>query len=108
VGPAARSGYLHAATPPPWARGVRGDDTSPGAGVAVLRSWHDRYGARLHYLGSTALELTVASPPATVAEVAQVAVEQYAYCCDLDQIFGDPLDIAERQVPTRWWYFWWD
>jgi hypothetical protein len=47
----------------------------------VYRRPQTCYGAQLHHLGATTLELAVAGPPATVTEVAQVAVEQYAYLC---------------------------
>lgn len=75
---------------------------------AVLREWELRYGAALHYLGSGALVLEVARPPADRAEIARVAVEQYAYCPDLDQVIGARTTVAERQVPSPHWFFWWD
>ncbi|MFF4352952.1 DUF4253 domain-containing protein [Streptomyces sp. NPDC001530] len=61
-----------------WAGPREHPDLTPADHVAVLRSWHDRYGARNYYLGSTAVELTVAAPPTAPGEVARVAVEQYA------------------------------
>src|SRR5207248_795304 len=47
---------------------------------AVLRTWHERYGAELYYFGDTAIELVVSQPPLDPSEAARLAVEQYAYC----------------------------
>jgi hypothetical protein len=74
----------------------------------VLRSWQERYGAELYYFGDTAIELVVAQPPLDPVEAARVAVEQYAYCPDLENLIGEPVDIARRQVRADRWYFWWD
>ncbi|MEU7341957.1 DUF4253 domain-containing protein [Streptomyces sp. NPDC007074] len=75
---------------------------------AVLREWEARYGACLFYLGAGAMVLEVDRPPTDGAEIARVAVEQFAYCDDLSQVIGDPMSVAERQVPSRHWFFWWD
>jgi hypothetical protein len=76
--------------------------------VGVLRSWQERFGADVRYLSVVALGLVVAAPPMHPYEVARVAVEQYAYCDDLDQFLGEPHHVAQLQVPTDRWYFWWD
>ncbi|MEH1101324.1 DUF4253 domain-containing protein [Micromonospora sp. CPCC 205561] len=76
--------------------------------VGVLRSWQERFGAEIRYLGPVALGLVVAEPPTRPAELARVAVEQFAYCDDLDQFIGEPHRVAQLQVPTDRWYFWWD
>jgi hypothetical protein len=76
--------------------------------VGVLRSWHERFGADLRYLDAVAVGLVVANPPTEPREVAAVAVEQFAYCDDLDQFIGEPHRVAQRQVTTNHWYFWWD
>ncbi|MDC0767753.1 DUF4253 domain-containing protein [Streptomyces sp. HD] len=76
---------------------------------AVLREWEIRYGAVLYYLACTdTLVLEVERPPTDRAEIARVAVEQYAYCFDLDQVVGGPEEVAVRQVPSGHWFFWWD
>ncbi|WP_407838741.1 DUF4253 domain-containing protein [Streptomyces sp. DSM 116496] len=75
----------------------------PADHVAVLRHWHDRYGAEFRYADSSTLELVVSRPPRTLLEVAQVGVEQYAYCPDL----GDAA-IASDQSRRSVWTFWWD
>jgi hypothetical protein len=76
--------------------------------VGVLRSWHERFGAEVRYLDAVALGLVVAKPLTGRGEVARVAVEQYAYCDDLDQFIGEPHRVAQLQVPNTHWYFWWD
>ncbi|MGC9665509.1 DUF4253 domain-containing protein [Planosporangium sp. 12N6] len=76
--------------------------------VGVLRSWQQRFGADVRYLGVVALGLVVATPPTDPHDVARVAVEQFAYCDDLDQFVGEPHRVAQHQVPTHRWYFWWD
>jgi hypothetical protein len=76
--------------------------------VAVLRSWQERFGAEIRYLDPVGLGLVVTNPPTDPPEVARVAVEQYAYCDDLDQFIGEPWLIAQQQVPAANWYFWWD
>jgi hypothetical protein len=76
--------------------------------VGVLRSWHERFGAEVRYLDAVALGLVVAKPPTERGEVARVAVEQSAYCDDLDQFIGEPHRVAQLQVPNTHRYFWWD
>lgn len=76
--------------------------------VAVLRSWHERYFARLYYLDTASLELKVLLPPMERHEVAQCAVEQYAYCPDLTQFCGETIDVGQKQVRSHHWNFWWD
>jgi hypothetical protein len=74
----------------------------------VLRSWYERFGAVVRYFGEAAIELSVENPPQGWKEVSRVAIEQFAYCYDLEQIVGSPLDVAMRQVSSGRWLFWWD
>ena len=74
----------------------------------MLRHWHARYGADLFFASGSRLELSVAQPPTEPGEVARCAIEQFAYCRDLGQHIGDPVDIARRQAPADHWSFWWD
>ncbi|MET9675502.1 DUF4253 domain-containing protein [Streptomyces sp. NPDC006482] len=75
----------------------------PADHVAVLRHWHERYGAEFCFADSSTLELAVSRPPLNLLEIARAAVEQYAYCPDL----GDAA-IAGDQVRRSVWTFWWD
>ncbi|MFI9770171.1 DUF4253 domain-containing protein [Streptomyces sp. NPDC052415] len=100
---------LHAPFTPNWASDGQVPLLGYGEHQAVLREWEIRYGAAPYYLGSSgALVLEVERPPSDPAEIARVAVEQYAYCLDLEQVIGGPTTVAERQVPCPHWFFWWD
>ncbi|MFD3998670.1 DUF4253 domain-containing protein [Streptomyces sp. NPDC058583] len=76
----------------------------PADHVAVLRHWHERYGAEFLFADSANLRLVVARPPRTPEERAEAAVEQYIYCPDL----GDPELIGNGQAGSTEWAFWWD
>jgi hypothetical protein len=72
----------------------------PGSVSAVLRSWEDRYGARLLGMGGATLYLNVQRPPQG-DEIPKAAAELRAFCRDLD---GDPATMAAHAQ----WSFWWD
>lgn len=77
--------------------------------VAVLRSWHERYGAELVSIGGDVLELRTATRPAFSGEALALAREQFDYCSDvLDQGYRDLATLAAALRETDWWYFWWD
>ena len=48
----------------------------------VLRSWEERFGAVLVYLGRCTLMLAVADPPTTPEEADRVAAEHFSFCPD--------------------------
>jgi len=77
---------------------------------AMLRSWADRFGARLLRIGPGAeITLLVERPPRTADAAARVAAEHCAFC---DECAG----LGLRTVPTvarailgaPTWTFWWD
>lgn len=78
---------------------------------SVLRSWEDRFGARLVELGLDTLALTVAAPPVTTEHAEHVAAEQFAFCPD-NIVQGQAPTIREyaaRMVQGKTiWSFWWD
>ena len=77
--------------------------------VAILRRWHDQYGAELVGLGRDVIELRVPNPPADHTAALAVAEEQYWYCPDIVDQGVETIDaLAVVQVPTRRWFFWWD
>ena len=77
--------------------------------VAALRSWHERYGARLISLTGDVMELRVERRPETREEALELAREQYAYCNDIvDQGVGDLAGLAATLMVSDVWYFWWD
>ncbi len=91
--------------------GAMNSDIDGDLHSAILRSWHERFGAELAALTSESeLELVVDRPPTDPDVALAVAVEHTAYAGewvgqDLD---GDYRVVAARQVPSPSWYFWWD
>ncbi|MFH8439507.1 DUF4253 domain-containing protein [Streptomyces sp. NPDC018007] len=78
---------------------------------AVLRSWEDRYDARVVLLGFDTMVVSVGRPPATIEEARALAAKHYAFCPDnIDQ--SPPYDLeayAEKAVlDQEVWSFWWD
>ncbi|WP_212830623.1 DUF4253 domain-containing protein [Catellatospora sp. TT07R-123] len=96
----------------PYANNWCGDASHPwltsADHAAVWTSWRDRFGAEVLHLDHSSVEFVVHRPPITPAEISEVTEEQWAYCPDLGQVFGDPEWVARKQVPARRWYFWWD
>ncbi|MFD9316887.1 DUF4253 domain-containing protein [Streptomyces sp. NPDC060053] len=77
---------------------------------SVLRSWEDRFGIRVVALGFDLLAVSVAAPPATLAEAEAVAAEHFAFCPDnITRTGPDALRAyAEELVDEPAWSFWWD
>ncbi|QES52344.1 hypothetical protein DEJ50_11565 [Streptomyces venezuelae] len=76
---------------------------------AVLRSWEERYGARVVALGFDLLDLSVAAPPRTSAESLAVAAEHFAFAPDnIWQGAGSLREYAQELPGSRQWTFWWD
>lgn len=80
---------------------------------AVLRSWEERFGAMVAFIGPATLLLSVARPPRTVAESEHVAAEHFAFCPDqVDPQDGTgPLSVRAYAQSIRGhflWRFWWD
>ncbi|POM23198.1 hypothetical protein BTM25_43500 [Actinomadura rubteroloni] len=76
---------------------------------AVVRSWEDRFAARVVGMGFNTLELSVAAPPVTARHALQVAAEHWAFCPDI--LFQGPGTLAGYAEEIRgktWWSFWWD
>lgn len=82
---------------------------APEVHVAVLRRWHERYGAELIGISNDVLNLRVARRPATRADALALAEEQTYYCLDIvDQGVGSVAALAASLMVSEWWYFWWD
>ncbi|WP_203983357.1 DUF4253 domain-containing protein [Sphaerisporangium rufum] len=76
---------------------------------AVVRSWEDRFGARLVCMGFNTLELSVAGPPATAEHALHLAAEHWAFCPDaIIQGAGCLEDYADQIRDRHTWSFWWD
>ncbi|MFD9477725.1 DUF4253 domain-containing protein [Streptomyces nojiriensis] len=77
---------------------------------AVLRSWEDRFGARVVALGFDELHVSVAAPPRTPARALPVAAEHFAFSPDnIWQGSGSIRAYADEAVTgSNHWGFWWD
>jgi hypothetical protein len=80
---------------------------------SVLRSWEDRFGARLIEVGFATLHLAVAAPPVSLEHAERVAAEHFAFCPDnIYAAVMSPNTIrgyaAEHVLGKADWWFWWD
>ncbi|MFB7556726.1 DUF4253 domain-containing protein [Streptomyces brevispora] len=78
---------------------------------AVLRSWEDRFGARVVVLGFDTMVVSVSRPPTTTAEAEALAAEHFAFCPDnIQQSTLNSLQVyAEKALLNQeTWAFWWD
>jgi hypothetical protein len=75
---------------------------------SVLRSWEDRFGARLVGLGFEDLILSVAAPPSRIERAMKVAAEHRSFC---DRGFtkqpGNLREFAEGLIDCEVWRFSW-
>jgi hypothetical protein len=76
--------------------------------TAVLRSWEDRFGARLIDVGYADLRLLVERPPRTLEAAQRIAAEQVFLADDCIDGARDIPDIAARLLSGPVWTFWWD
>lgn len=78
----------------------------------MLRSWEDRFGARVVGLdGYATLLLSVATPPTTMEQAQHIAAEHFALCPDNVWQGEHPhtlVGYARSLVGQRYWSFWWD
>ena len=78
--------------------------------AAILRSWEDRFGARLLRIGPGAeIQLLVERPPRSLQSAQRIAAEHFAFC---DECGGQGLrqvgEIAASLLGAPTWTFWWD
>ncbi|MEU7000668.1 DUF4253 domain-containing protein [Nonomuraea sp. NPDC046570] len=77
--------------------------------AAVVRSWEDRFGARVVGMGFNTLDLSVAAPPVGRDHAVHVAAEHWTFCPDnIVQGPGDLYGYAEQIRGRHHWSFWWD
>ena len=76
----------------------------------MLRSWEDRFGARLLSIGPDAAELhlLVQRPPRTEQAAEQIAAEQRAFADESLEAFDEIPQQARALVNAPIWRFWWD
>ena len=76
---------------------------------AVVRSWEERFGARVVVVGFDTLQLSVAAPPTTEDAALRVAAEHFAFCPDLVWQGAESLEAYAAAIIDRpTWWFWWD
>jgi hypothetical protein len=86
--------------------GDRGESVLPL--TAVLRSWEDRFGARLIDVGYADLRLFVERPPRTLEAAQRMAAEQVVLADDCIDGARGITNLAPRLVNAPVWTFWWD
>ncbi|MCI8360819.1 MAG: DUF4253 domain-containing protein [Clostridiales bacterium] len=73
--------------------------------MAVAKYWYETYGAVPAAMTHDELEF-VLSAPVPGEKAMELALEQYAFCPDLDQ---NPIGaLADSLRKSKTWYFWWD
>jgi predicted DNA-binding WGR domain protein len=81
----------------------------PALMSAVLRSWEDRWAARVVEIGFATLTLTVGIPPSDGKAALALAAEHFAFCPDnIWQGEGTLVAYAKSLEQSRIWTFWWD
>ncbi|MFB7618498.1 DUF4253 domain-containing protein [Kitasatospora sp. NPDC056181] len=84
-------------------------ENDTGKIAAVLRSWEQRFGARVVAAGFDTLHLSIAAPPAGIGQARLVAAEHLALCPDnILQGTGTLTAYAECLVGADSWMLWWD
>lgn len=85
------------------------DCPSPAEHVAVLRYWHDHYGAEVVTMSGAVVEAAVQRSPRDQSAALQLAWEQFAYCPDnVTQGTGTIEALGATLLAGSVWYFWWD
>lgn len=110
--PAARIGLVRASRPAdvlPLIGWTPSDQSDALPTAAVVRSWEDRFGARLLRVGFAEISLLIDRPPRSVGHAQRIAAEHFVFC---DECAGEGLsDIASitaNLMETPIWTFWWD
>ena len=77
--------------------------------VVVVRTWEERYGARVVAAGPNSLTLAVSKPPATSEEAAAVSTEMVLMDPALEQ-GGAPIPVVslgDGLIGLTLWTLWW-
>lgn len=80
---------------------------TPVAMAAVLRSWEERFGARVFAMTFDAAHLLVKRPPRDMDAALPVAAEHWLFCDD-DAGRQPVRTTAANLIGNPIWYFWWD
>jgi predicted DNA-binding WGR domain protein len=91
-----------------WLGGVNVHN-DPAVMSAILRSWEDRWFARVVEIGFDTLKLTVTNPPTDLETALVLAAEHLAFCPDnIWQGVGTIRRYASALIGNHLWDFWWD
>jgi hypothetical protein len=100
-----------------WLGAANGHPT-PLPITAVLRSWEERFGARLLQIGFDRIRLLVERPPRTADAALRLAAEQHVFCdeCQHGESemgtvlpgLGTVPGLALCVLSAPAWTFWWD
>lgn len=109
---AARIGLVPAARPAdvlPLLGWTPSDQSDALPVAAVVRSWEDRFGARLLRVGFAEISVLAARPPRDTGHAQHLAAEQMVFC---DECAGQGLNtvpsITGALLTSPIWTFWWD
>lgn len=72
---------------------------------ALLRRWHEQWGAEFFFAMGPRLELVVDLSPLDPRGAAQAAAELHAYCMDTVQ---DSVEAGDTMARSTMWSLWWD
>jgi hypothetical protein len=110
--PAARIGLVPAARPAdvlPLIGWTPSDQSDALPVAAVVRSWEDRFGARLLEVGFAQISLLIDRPPRSTGQAQRIAAEHFAFCDECaGQGLSDISRITASLMATPIWTFWWD
>jgi len=76
--------------------------------TAVLRSWEDRFGARVLEVGFADVRLLVSRPPRTLEAALPIAAEHSVFSEEAHSGLRSIGEIAQAIVGNPFWDFWWD
>lgn len=93
-------------------------DHGPVVLSAMMRSWEDRFGARLFRLGFDTMDFLVERPPSSEASALAVAAEHFSFA-GTDGLNDQGLNSEDEPITTLGslaklilgnpiWHFWWD
>jgi hypothetical protein len=76
--------------------------------AAVLRSWEERFGARLLDVGFAKIRVLVERPPRSLNAANRVAAEHYVLADESGEGLRSISTIAASLVDAPIWALWWD
>lgn len=82
---------------------------SPAVHSAILRHWHERYGADLLAMSFDTVDIAITRPPTTRPEARRAALEFEMYNEGAYDEYGSSLnDVAAGLLGADVWLAWWD